>query len=180
MRVWIGALHSRLLCVVLRVLFSNASGPVRPIRCWYRRPERWTSSIDWSQLSRFFLKMETESSLRNFGVLNKNRTMMSRNIIITVLNFKRDSVNTKSRSEQKKAQCFTEGSLHCAGSLNSWHSAIITIMNLSPRGRRANLVFWGLSTKRKLAVRAKDERNFVIHSFSSSNLMSVNSFSSSA
>jgi hypothetical protein len=61
--------------------------------------------------------------------------------IVTVLTFKRESINTKPRSEQMKAQCVTEGSLRCAGSLNSWHSAITTIMNLSPRGRHTNLVF---------------------------------------
>jgi hypothetical protein len=34
-------------------------------RCWYRCLEIGTSSIDWAQLSRFYLKTETESSLRN-------------------------------------------------------------------------------------------------------------------
>jgi hypothetical protein len=41
-----------------------------------------TSSIDWAQLCRFYLKTEIECSLRNVvlnkkqdGVLNKNRTM---------------------------------------------------------------------------------------------------------
>jgi hypothetical protein len=33
--------------------------------CWYRFPEIGTSCIDWAQLSRFYLKTETESSLRN-------------------------------------------------------------------------------------------------------------------
>jgi hypothetical protein len=28
-------------------------------------PEIWTTSLDWAQLNRFHLKMETESSLRN-------------------------------------------------------------------------------------------------------------------
>jgi hypothetical protein len=41
--------------------------------CWYRCLERGTSSIDRVELSRFYLKMETESSLRNV-VLYKNRT----------------------------------------------------------------------------------------------------------
>jgi hypothetical protein len=31
-------------------------------------PEIGTSSIDWAQLSRFYLKTETESSLRNVVV----------------------------------------------------------------------------------------------------------------
>jgi hypothetical protein len=31
--------------------------------CWC--PETGTSSVDWAQLSRFHLKTETESSLRN-------------------------------------------------------------------------------------------------------------------
>jgi hypothetical protein len=37
-------------------------------------PKTRSSSIDWAQLSRFHLKTETESCLRNI-VLNKNRTM---------------------------------------------------------------------------------------------------------
>jgi hypothetical protein len=40
-----------------------------------RRPEVGTSSIDWVQQSRFYLKTETETSLRNVVFLNKNRTM---------------------------------------------------------------------------------------------------------
>jgi hypothetical protein len=52
-------------------------------------PEIGTSSIDWAQLSRFYLKTETESSLRNVVFCNINRTVflhkeswiMSRNII---------------------------------------------------------------------------------------------------
>jgi hypothetical protein len=38
---------------------------VYPIWCWYSRPEIGTSCIDWVQLSRFYLKTETDSSLRN-------------------------------------------------------------------------------------------------------------------
>jgi hypothetical protein len=38
-----------------------------------RCPEIGISSIDWSQLSRFYLRTETESNLRNV-VLNENRT----------------------------------------------------------------------------------------------------------
>jgi hypothetical protein len=38
-------------------------------------PEIGTSSIDWSQLSRFYLKTETESSLRNVMFLKINRTV---------------------------------------------------------------------------------------------------------
>jgi hypothetical protein len=51
-------------------------------RYWYRCPEIGTSCIDWAQLSRFYLKTETESSLGNVvfkykqnGMLDKNRTM---------------------------------------------------------------------------------------------------------
>jgi hypothetical protein len=43
--------------------------------CWYRCPEIWTSSIDWAQLSRLYLKMETESSLRNVVFCNINTTV---------------------------------------------------------------------------------------------------------
>jgi hypothetical protein len=42
---------------------------------WYRCPEIGTSSTDLSQLSTFYLKTETESSLRNVAVLNKNMAM---------------------------------------------------------------------------------------------------------
>jgi hypothetical protein len=38
---------------------------IYPIRYQCGRPEIWTSSIDWAQLSRFHLKMETEPSVRN-------------------------------------------------------------------------------------------------------------------
>jgi hypothetical protein len=34
-----------------------------------------TSSVDWDQLRKFYLKAETESSLRNEVFLNKNRTV---------------------------------------------------------------------------------------------------------
>jgi hypothetical protein len=53
-----------------------------------------TSSIDWDQLSRFYLKMETESSLRNVVFWNINRTVFLiktawlikfRNIIIVLM-----------------------------------------------------------------------------------------------
>jgi hypothetical protein len=40
-------------------------GLYTPAWGWYRCPEIETSSIDWAQLSRFYLKTETESSLRN-------------------------------------------------------------------------------------------------------------------
>jgi hypothetical protein len=37
-------------------------------------PEIGTSSTDWAQLSRFYLKTETKSSLRNVGrLLDKNK-----------------------------------------------------------------------------------------------------------
>jgi hypothetical protein len=38
----------------------------------HRSLEIWTTSIDWAQLSRFYLKAETESSFRNVVVL-KNK-----------------------------------------------------------------------------------------------------------
>jgi hypothetical protein len=38
-------------------------------------PEIGTSFIDWAQLSRFYLKTETECSLRNVVFLNKNRAV---------------------------------------------------------------------------------------------------------
>jgi hypothetical protein len=34
-----------------------------------------TSSVDWAQLSRFYLKTDTESSLRNVVFCNINRTV---------------------------------------------------------------------------------------------------------
>jgi hypothetical protein len=42
--------------------------------CLKRRPEIGTSSIDWNQLSRSYLKTETESSLRNVMFWKVNRT----------------------------------------------------------------------------------------------------------
>jgi hypothetical protein len=36
-----------------------------PLLCWYKCPEIGTSSTDWAQLSRVYLKTEIESSLRN-------------------------------------------------------------------------------------------------------------------
>jgi hypothetical protein len=38
-------------------------------------PEIWTRSIDWAQPSRFYLKTETESSLRNVVFWKINRTV---------------------------------------------------------------------------------------------------------
>jgi hypothetical protein len=40
--------------------------------CCYRYPEIWTSSIDWIQRNRFYLKTETEVTLRNGVFLNIN------------------------------------------------------------------------------------------------------------
>jgi hypothetical protein len=49
--------------------------------CWYRCPESGSSSIDWAQMRRFYLKTETESRLRNVvlkykqnGVLGKKKS----------------------------------------------------------------------------------------------------------
>jgi hypothetical protein len=55
--------------------------------CWYKYPEVGNSSIDWAQLSTFYLKTETESSLRNV-FLNINRAMgnvQKHNIYICVV-----------------------------------------------------------------------------------------------
>jgi hypothetical protein len=41
--------------------------------CWYRCPEIGTSSIDWAQLSRFYLQMEIEPSLWNIVFWTINR-----------------------------------------------------------------------------------------------------------
>jgi hypothetical protein len=41
--------------------------------CWYGCPEVETSCTDFAQLSRVYLKTETESSLRNVVLLNKKR-----------------------------------------------------------------------------------------------------------
>jgi hypothetical protein len=38
---------------------------IYPVLCWCWCPELGTSSIDWAQLSRFHLKTEIESCLRN-------------------------------------------------------------------------------------------------------------------
>jgi hypothetical protein len=42
---------------------------------WISGPEIGTSPIDWAQLSEFYLKTETESSLRNVMFLNINITV---------------------------------------------------------------------------------------------------------
>jgi hypothetical protein len=61
---------------------------------WHRCPEIGTSSIDWAQLCRFYLKTETESSLRNAVLWKINRTVffiktrrwiMSRNVIFVLM-----------------------------------------------------------------------------------------------
>jgi hypothetical protein len=50
-------------------------------------PEIGASSIHWIQLSRFYLKTETESSLRNVVVFLKNRRrwIMSKNLILVII-----------------------------------------------------------------------------------------------
>jgi hypothetical protein len=40
-----------------------------------KSPEIGTSSMDWAQLSRFYLKTETESSLRNVMLWKINRSV---------------------------------------------------------------------------------------------------------
>jgi hypothetical protein len=45
-----------------------------PALCWFQCSEIGTSSIDWAQLSKFYLKTETEPSVRN-DVFWKIRTM---------------------------------------------------------------------------------------------------------
>jgi hypothetical protein len=50
-------------------------GLYTPCWCWYRCPKIGTSSIDWGQLSRFYLKMKTESSLRKVMFWNMKRTV---------------------------------------------------------------------------------------------------------
>jgi hypothetical protein len=40
-----------------------------------RCSETGTSSVDWAQLSKFYLKTETECNFRNVMFLNKNRTV---------------------------------------------------------------------------------------------------------
>jgi hypothetical protein len=52
-RVFVLALADSLHCAWL----------VYPIWCWYRCPEIRASSIDWAQMSMFYLKTVTESSL---------------------------------------------------------------------------------------------------------------------
>jgi hypothetical protein len=58
-----------------------------PSSCFYLKTKRFgnwilsssleigTSSIDWTQLIKFSLKLKTKSSLRNVVILTKNRTM---------------------------------------------------------------------------------------------------------
>jgi hypothetical protein len=42
---------------------------------WHRRPEIRTSSINWAQLSSYYLKTERESSLRNVVFWKINKTV---------------------------------------------------------------------------------------------------------
>jgi hypothetical protein len=51
-------------------------GLYTPSWCLHRCPEIGTSSTDWAQLSRFYLKTETESSLRNAVLCNINRAVL--------------------------------------------------------------------------------------------------------
>jgi hypothetical protein len=59
--------HTRVwfFIILMFCLSSRSAWLLYPICCWYRCPEIGTSSIDWVQLSRFYLKTEIESSLRN-------------------------------------------------------------------------------------------------------------------
>jgi hypothetical protein len=57
-----------------------------PILCWCRHPETGTSSIDWAQLSRFNLKMETKFSLQIAVCFKKKRQwLISRNAIFALI-----------------------------------------------------------------------------------------------
>jgi hypothetical protein len=47
----------------------------RPRSRWVDNVKIGTSSIDWAQLSRFYLKMEIELSLQNVVFCNINRTV---------------------------------------------------------------------------------------------------------
>jgi hypothetical protein len=49
--------------IFLRFRLSSRIWFVYPICCWHRCPEIGSSSIDWAQLRKFYLKTETESSL---------------------------------------------------------------------------------------------------------------------
>jgi hypothetical protein len=57
------------------VLLEQYTPRGNPITSGAYSAEIGNSSVDWVQVSRFHLKTETESSLRNVCVLNKNRTV---------------------------------------------------------------------------------------------------------
>jgi hypothetical protein len=66
--------------VVLKYLLNLADGLscalfIYHITCWCWYPEVGTSSMDLALLSRFHLKTETESNLRNVEFQIKDRTM---------------------------------------------------------------------------------------------------------
>jgi hypothetical protein len=66
-------------------IISPSSGETYSVELLY--PEIGISSIDLAQLSRFYLKTETESNIRNIVFLNKNRKMFNvqkHNICINV------------------------------------------------------------------------------------------------
>jgi hypothetical protein len=69
---------SVVLCFLLKtpscLYFKRAYQSLEPVTV-FRWPEIGTSSIDWAQLNRFYLKIETKSSLRNVMLWNINRTV---------------------------------------------------------------------------------------------------------
>jgi hypothetical protein len=71
------------LCLRLQVDLTQLDQSDRASPCL--RTPTGTSSIDWGQLSRLGLKMETESSLRNFVLKKTGRWIMSRITIIALI-----------------------------------------------------------------------------------------------
>jgi hypothetical protein len=67
-------------------------------RCRYRCPEISTSSIDWAQLSRFYLKTDIESSLRNVVLKNKQGCVLDKDM--TMDNVQKHNICTNVPSSQ--------------------------------------------------------------------------------
>jgi hypothetical protein len=54
-----------ILNIIRRPGFIQKRRPARLFGDWILSSETGTSSVDWAQISRFYLKMEAEYSLRN-------------------------------------------------------------------------------------------------------------------
>jgi hypothetical protein len=79
-------------------------GLYTPYWCWYKCPKIRNRSKDWAQLSRLYLKTETESSLRNVVFCNINRTVfLDRDR--TMNSVQKHNICNKSGTPQENVTC---------------------------------------------------------------------------